>query len=368
VPGVRARVAGIAAATLAVSAVGCGAEEETGPLLVGAAANPTLAQLVGQRFVFALDGTRIPAGLQNRIRSGEAAGVIIFGRNSHSAAGLRRLTSRLQSIPRPPGMEMPLLVMTDQEGGQTNHVPGPPTKSAPATRTAAQAQQQGRAAANNLRGLGINVDLAPVTDVARGGSAIGKEKRSYGRTPDRVTPLATAFLRGLAAGRVAGTAKHFPGFGAARVNTDLRPVTIRLTRAQLDRTDLPPFTAMVKAHVPLVMLSTAIYIALDSKPAALSKPIATDLLRDTIGFKGVTISDDLDAPSLNGLGGVGARGIAAATAGTDLLLFAKSYENGNAAADALLARARTSKSLRDSLRDPFLRVLSLRRSLAPPGG
>jgi beta-N-acetylhexosaminidase len=365
---VRPRLAGIAAVALAVSTVGCGSDEESGPFFVGAAANPTLAQLVGQRFVFALDGTRIPAGLAQRIRSGEAAGVIIFARNYRSAAGLRRLTSRLQNIPRPPGMEMPLLVMTDQEGGQTNHVPGPPAKSAPATRTAEQAQQQGKAAATNLRGLGINVDLAPVSDVARKGSAIGKEKRSYGRTPGTVGTLATAFLRGLAAGGVAGTAKHFPGFGAARVNTDFKPVTIRLTRAQIDRTDLPPFKAMVKAGVPMVMLSTAIYTALDkAKPAALSKPIATDLLRDTIGFKGVTISDDLDAPSLGGFGAVGTRGIAAATAGTDLLLFAKSYENGNAAAGALLAQARKSKSLRDSLSEPFQRVLGLRSSLRRPG-
>ena len=354
----------MAVVALAVSSAGCGGDEESGPFFIGAAANPSLAQLVGQRFVFALDGTRIPAGLQQRIRSGQAAGVIIFSRNYRSAAGLRRLTNRLQSIPRPPGMEMPLLVMTDQEGGRTNHVPGPPAKSPPATRTAAQAQQQGRAAAANLHGLGINVDLAPVSDVARKGSALAKEERSYGRTPGRAGSLATAFLRGLTAGGVAGTAKHFPGFGAARVNTDFKPVAIRLTRAQLDRTDLPPFRAMVQAGVPLVMLSTAIYTALDAKPAALSKPIATNLLRDAIGFKGVTISDDLDAPSLDGVGGVGASGIAAATADTDLLLFAKSYENGNAAANALLAQARRSKPLRDSLRDPFQRVLSLRQSLA----
>ena len=107
----------------------------------------------------------------------------------------------------------------------------------------------------------------------------------------------TRFARGLQRGGVAATAKHFPGFGAAEVNTDAAAVRIDAPASELRRIDQAPFRWAIDAGVDLVMLSSAVYPALDPRPAVLSRRIATGELRDRLGFRGVSISDDLQTPA-----------------------------------------------------------------------
>ena len=140
-------------------------------------------------------------------------------------------------------------------------IPGGPSRAAAQVRSAADARADGRTAARVLRSAGVNMDLAPVADVARAGSALEREMRSYGRSPARVASLATAFAAGLRAGGVRATAKHFPGFGAATVNTDDAPATVSASQATLRAVDERPFAALIKGGVDVVMLSTAVYPA-----------------------------------------------------------------------------------------------------------
>src|SRR5215207_4239468 len=186
----------------------------------------TLPQLAGQHMVFAYDGLEPPPALRRRIARGEAAGVILFARNVRSAAQVRGVIRRLQAIERPRGLTAPLLIMADQEGGLVRRIPGAPARAAGDVTSAAQARADGRAAARTLRSAGVNMNLAPVADVARPGAALEGERRIYGRSADRVASFASAFVRGLHAGGVRATAKHFPGFGAAKVNTDDAPARI----------------------------------------------------------------------------------------------------------------------------------------------
>ena len=187
--------------------------------------------------------------------------------------------------------------MTDQEGGATRRlVWAPPHRSAAllGRQTAAAVGAAGKATAIALRNVGVNVDLAPVADVPGGPSSfIAAQARAFSTDPNRVASLATAFAQGLADGGVAATAKHFPGLGRARVSTDVAAVTVGASLDQLD-TDLIPYRRLIAAGIPLVMLSNATYTALDSKPAAWSLAVQT-LLRRTLGFRGVTITDALDA-------------------------------------------------------------------------
>ncbi len=116
--------------------------------------------------------------------------------------------------------------MIDQEGGLVRRLPAPPTRSAAdlGAEGPRAARAAGRAAGRALAAAGINVDLAPVADVARPGSALEADGRTFGRSPGRVAGAATAFADGLREGGVAAAAKHFPGIGAARVSTDEAPV------------------------------------------------------------------------------------------------------------------------------------------------
>jgi beta-N-acetylhexosaminidase len=306
--------------------------------------------------VFAFSGTEVPVNLRKRIHRGEAAGVILFGANVASIGQVRRMTRELQAIRRPRGLRAPLIVMTDQEGGLVKRLPGAPDRSPPNMTSTAIARDQGRATARTLRAAGVNIDLAPVVDVARPGSQMEREGRSFGRSTRTVSTRAGAFVAGLRTGGVAATAKHFPGFGAAGANTDATSVVIRSSLGTLRRVDEPPFTAV---RAPLVMISSAIYPALSQQPALLSRRVVTGELRRHLGFRGVTVTDSLNAGALLREGSVLQRAI---RAGDDLLLFT-SYGASAHAVERLATLLRRGRLNRTVAGRSVERILALRRQL-----
>jgi beta-N-acetylhexosaminidase len=295
----------------------------------------------GQRIVTGMAGRRPSARLLRRVRHGEVGGVILFGWNVVSEAQARSAITALQGAALRGG-QPPLLVMTDQEGGTVKRFPSlPPAFSARRMgRTPQLARREGRRTGRALRGVGVNVDLAPVGDVPHvPGHFLGS--RAFGRRAGPVTAAAGAFARGLGSARVAGTAKHFPGLGYAGANTDFAQVRIRRSRAAL-RADYEPFKAIAEAGTPLVMISNAAYDALDpsGRPACMSRAIVEGELRGVVGFKGVTISDALGSPAVTR---VADRYVKVANAGVDLLLFGT--EGASAAAYRRLVRAARTGTL-----------------------
>jgi beta-N-acetylhexosaminidase len=323
----------------------------------------TARQLVGQRMVFAYDGLEPPPELRQRIARGEAAGVIIFARNVSSAEQLRATMASLQAIDRPKGLRAPLIVMTDQESGPVRRIPGPPPSGQAQSASTAAAQADGLATASTLRSAGINMDLAPVADVGRPGAALVRERRTHGSSPARVAALVTAFAAGLRAGGVLATAKHYPGLGASRINTDAAPARIDLPLSALRSTDAVPFASLVNAKVDAVMLATAVYPALDDLPAAFSRRWIRGELREQLHFGGVTISDDLQTPAVQSFGTIPERAVRAANAGIDLPLFVGTYAAGAQAADGLVSAAGGGRLNRAALERGAARVLALRARL-----
>jgi beta-N-acetylhexosaminidase len=351
-----------------VLALGCagGGEARPEPPASPLPSGLSTRQLVGQHVVYPFAGRTVPAALEARIRRGEAAGVVFFARNIGSRAEVRALTRRLQRIPRPRGLRAPLLLMVDQEGGSVKRLEGAPRLSAPemaATGDPATALEQGRATAATLRGAGMNVNLAPVLDTPRAGSALQAEGRGFGSSPERVADFGTAFAQGLGRGGVAATAKHFPGFGAAPRNTDDAAVRIPASRSELRSVDGVPFRAAVRGGVQLVMLSSAVYPALDPRPAVLSRRIATRELREGAGFRGVSISDDLQTPAFAGHGGATGAAVRATRAGVDLLLFAQSFAGADTAAKAVVDAVERRRLSRRELQASAERVMRLRLAL-----
>lgn len=328
----------------------------------------TPARLAGQRIVLGFRGTWPSPAAVRLIREGGAAGVILFADNLSTRTAGQRMIQRLQSIPRPPQLRDPLLVMIDQEGGLVKRIGGAPTVSARTmgSRGAAFSRMQGRRAAANLRDLGANVDLAPVLDVARPGGTIAVTDRGFGSTPAGVAATAVPFAEGLQAGGVAATAKHFPGLGAARLNTDEAVQRIGLPASTLRAVDEAPYKRFSAAGGEIVMLSTAIYPALSDRPAAFSPAIARGELRSRLGFEGVSITDALDTVAVRAFGNPAKVARAAAAAGADLLLYAD--PNEAAQAHRSLLRALRNRSLsRSSFEESADRVLRLRHGLGSSG-
>ena len=327
----------------------------------------TLRQLVGQRLIVGYAGTAPPARLERRIERGELAGVIIFGRNIASRSQLRRTVARLQAIDRPSGLRQPLLVMIDQEGGLVKRLSGAPGRS-PAqvgkTGDPAYAEQVGRDTAGNLRAVGVNVNLAPVLDIGRRGSNVRRLRRAYGSTARQVQVTGIPFAQGLGQAGVLATAKHFPGLGDATVDEDVAVNRSNRSLSFLRTVDEAPFGAAFTAGVPMVMTSTSLYTALDSRrPALLSRAITTGELRERMGFHGVAITDDLDVRALERFGSPARLGLRAARAGNDLLLYAQGYANGASAAAALVRAAKAGDVSRADLEEHAARVLALRGTL-----
>jgi beta-N-acetylhexosaminidase len=290
----------------------------------------TIDQLAGQRIIYAYAGLRPPATLLAAIRSGEAGGVIFFGPNIASRPQIRGVVAQLQRASLASPAHAPLLVMTDQEGGEVRRLPGPPALSekqigqSPAGGSLARAA--GTGAAGTLAGVGMNVNLSPVLDVyRRAGNFIDAYQRSYSDNPAKAAALGAAFITTQQRAGVAATAKHFPGLGAAArtQDTDLRRVTLRLPLAALRSVDEAPYRSAIAAGVKLVMTSWAIYPALDPRrPAGLSATVVGGELRRRLGFRGVTITDGIDAGAVTPYGNLATRGVLAASAGADLILCA----------------------------------------------
>ncbi|MGE5407458.1 MAG: glycoside hydrolase family 3 N-terminal domain-containing protein [Syntrophothermus sp.] len=350
---------------LAACAFGAGAG-----LGKGGAERPSVAstlplrELAGERLLAGVSGTGMTPELRAAIRRGDLAGVILFADSFPTRAAGRRLIARLQGIRRPRRLRDPLLIMVDQEGGQVKRVSGAPTASAAqmGTRGAAFSRRQGRRTARNLRNVGVNVDLAPVLDVGRPGGAIAATERSFGATPRRVAAAAVPFAEALQAGGVAATGKHFPGLGAARLNTDYAVQRIRLSRQRLRAVDEAPYRRFIAAGGEMVMLSTAIYPAFSSRPAAFARPIATGELRGRLGFDGVSVTDALETASVRAFGGPARAGVAAVRAGTDLLLYTE-LDSAAAARRALVRKLRAGRLDRGEFEASAQRVLDLRARL-----
>ena len=354
--------------TVACTAPGCGGSGED-PSAAGAARKRAVelgdARLVGQRLVAGFHGERVPKELRRRVEAGRLGGLILFADNFDSRREARRLVARLQRIPRPRELRDPLPIMVDQEGGLVKRLPGPPSLSAEqmGRRGRTECARQGDRTGGMLARLGINVDLAPVLDVARPGSAIDREDRSFGRRPGKVAACGTAFADGLAAHDVAATAKHFPGIGAASINTDDAVQRIGLSKSRLRHLDEKPFARFVGGGADrLVMISSAIYPAFSSRPAAFTSSLASHELRGRLGFEGVTITDALETASTDAFGGPTRAARLAAKAGTDMLLFAD-LDAAQRAAGSLRRLLSHGDASRQQFTGSVGRILALRAAL-----
>ncbi|HEY2268296.1 MAG TPA: glycoside hydrolase family 3 N-terminal domain-containing protein [Streptosporangiaceae bacterium] len=332
----------------------------------------TPRQLAGQRVIFSYPGLTVPAALLQQIRAGQAAGVIFFSENiadeTQIAAAIRQLRQAQRSSP----VTSPLLLMTDQEGGLVRRLPGAPAPSekqvGAAAHPASAASSAGTGAGRNLAGVGMNVNLAPVLDVYHApGDFTDQFQRSYSSHSATVTACGKAFITAQQRAGVAATAKHFPGLGTATAaqNTDTGRVTLTESLSGLRARDEAPYPAAIAAGVKLVMASWAIYPALDARrPAGLSPAVIQGELRGRLGFRGVTITDAIEAGALAAFGSDAQRAVLAAGAGMDLLLCsARDVAQGRAVVTALAGALGSGKLGAGGFNAAAQRVTALRQSL-----
>ena len=300
-------------------------------------------------------GTEAPLG---QLKTFQPAGFIFFSSNLGSVKSTRRLTRQLQGA-----ATYPLLFGLDQEGGTVSSFHPdegtlfPGNLALGAAGDPALARAVGRALGGELAYAGLNLDFAPVLDVASEPDNPIIGVRSFGASPAEVGAFGTAFAAGLKAAGVAAVAKHFPGHGSTKTDSHLSLPVVTRDKGELGRLELPPFRAAVKAGIPAVMSAHVVYPALDTKPATLSKRVLTRLLRRDLGFRGVVITDALNMRALSGYG-PGEAAVRSVRAGADLLLLVGDEaaqrevyrELQSALLDGRLSRARVREAVRRTTR------------------
>ena len=276
-----------------------------------------------------LDATTAAFLRDNRIRA-----VCLFRKNLGTEAEVRQLTRDLREA-----MGAEALIGLDQEGGsvvRATFLPQPPSAMAlGAAGDEGLAEQVGGAVARGLRGIGINWNFAPVTDINNNPANPVIAERSFGETAGTVTRLAGAWMRGSMAAGVACCIKHFPGHGDTHVDSHLDLPTVEKSRAELDALELKPFQAL-REVAPSIMTAHIVYPKIDPLyPATLSKTILGGILRDEYGYDGVVITDALMMKAIAERYGYAKAAVLAINAGADMILAQGSLDEQAQAIHAL---------------------------------
>src|SRR5262245_51836092 len=292
-----------------------------------------------------------------------AAGLILYRRNFESPAQLLEVLGRLESA-----LGRRLLVSTDHEGGRIVML-GRGVTIFPdnlAVGTAGEetfAYKEGLIEARELRRLGVDLNLGPCLDVLTDRYSPNIGIRSYGKDPTVVTRFGGARIAGMLRGGLSACPKHFPGKGHSPLDAHLRLPTIDSTWEEMHAHHLPPFLDAIGRGVEAVMTSHPVYPKLDPSavPATFSRLIVHDYLRGEVGYRGVTVSDDLEMGAVSETCPMGEAIGRAAGAGHDLLLVCHTEAAQRTAAGALVEAYRSGALPRRELEEAAERVRRLRQ-------
>ena len=337
----------------------------------------SLAQRAGQLLWAGLDTNASSSSLDSEVRNQHLGGVVLLGGWSGSGK-VAAATKHLQGLTGQASTAgLRLFVSADQEGGEVQQLRGDgftriPSARSQDTLTPDQLKAAATVWARELAAVGVNVNLAPVADtvpasLGTGNGPIGRYGREFSSDPADNARMVAGFVRGMHAGRVAATVKHFPGLGRIRNNTDFYATGITDPTTTAADAYLQPFASGISAGTDVVMVGSAIYARIDpGVNAVFSHRIVTGILRQQLGYAGVVVTDDVGSAKAVAATSVGARATRFVSAGGDVVLTANPALVPTMTA-ALTAKARTDPAFDKLVTAAATRVVTLKaaRGLAP---
>ncbi len=251
----------------------------------------------GQMLMLGFDGLALNDRLKYVIGTLGAGGLILFSRNIQSRDQVALLCGECQAFAASCGLP-PLFIAIDQEGGTVARLSLPPFtrfRGNPYITCVEEARQFAEVTARELRDIHVNMNFAPVMDVAFGQPDSIMKDRAFPGSAENVARLGAEVIRVLQKNRIMAVAKHFPGIGRTVKDSHFFLPELDTDLKTLEASDLVPFAAAKQADVAGIMMSHILYTRLDPKwPASLSPAVANDLLRDRMGYDGLVMTDDLD--------------------------------------------------------------------------
>ncbi|HEX6817301.1 MAG TPA: glycoside hydrolase family 3 N-terminal domain-containing protein [Ktedonobacterales bacterium] len=361
-----AKRAATSTATSRPSATATATATPKNTLTLDAAANAYIAKMsqdeqLGQLMLVALSGTTYDGNDAAMVEQEHAGGILLYADNMTSPDQTRQMIGNAQAH-----ATLPLLVLTDEEGGWVDRLQQFYGWRPSATQIGEQgsysyAVTQAQRTGSDMHVLGFNADFAPDVDVQLVDGP-DQSTRTFGTTPDAVTRLAGAYLNGLQSEGVIGCLKHFPGLGAATTDAHLDLPTISRTQDQIQAVELAPYRNLIATgQVDLIMATDLLMPAFDpTLPAELSPTIMTDVLRKQMGYNGVVVTDALYMQGVSKKYSLAQAGVQSIIAGDDLLVGA--FSGGQVAdmiqalKDAVSSGQLTQQRIQDSVR----RILELK--------
>ena len=323
-----------------------------------------LREKVGQMFLVGCQGESLTLDEQLIFAEYQFGGSILFQRNCAEPAQMVRLCRNLWDSA---DADIPPFIGIDQEGGRVHRLPKPFTHFPAAARVGEKsspdlARRLGRAAAAELKLVGINLNFAPVLDVDSNPANPVIADRAFGSDPKQVIEISSSWTQGLRDGAIIPCGKHFPGHGDTETDSHVELPIVRKTLDELKTLELPPFAHACRARIESLMTAHVLYPALDAQfPATLSEPIVTGLLRHQLGYNGVVFSDDMEMKAIADHYGVEEAVALSIRAGVDVLLVCHEMAKAVQAFEFVYNEAERDPVLRARVDESHRRITELKR-------
>ena len=324
----------------------------------------TIDEKIGQLVIVGFDGYTLDNNISNLFKVHMVGGVILFSKNVENSNGLFNLTNSLKTMNLQ--NKSPLFISVDEEGGRVSRMPNE-LKKLPSNEYIGRLNNSdlsyniGKIIGQELKTFGFNMDFAPVLDINSNSNNPVIGNRSFGSNPAIVNKLGIKTMDGIRDTNIVPVVKHFPGHGDTSVDSHVGLPLVNKTLTDLNDFELIPFKEAIKNNVDAIMVAHILLNKIDSaNPASMSKVVITDILRKTLKFQGVVITDDMTMAAILKYNDIGTAAVRSFNAGSDIILICHEYENELKVINSLKAAVQTKVIPEKRLNESVYRILKLK--------
>jgi len=324
----------------------------------------SLDEKIGQLVIVGLDGFTLDNNINNLIKEHKVSGVILFSKNVDNPNQLISLTNSLKT--KNSQNKIPLFISVDEEGGRVSRMPTG-IKKLPSNETIGKNNDSilsyniGEIIGEELKTFGFNMDFAPVLDINSNPNNPIIGDRSFGSSPSIVNKLGIKTMEGIMDNNIISVVKHFPGHGDTAVDSHLELPVVKKDLTKLNAFELIPFKEAIKNNADAIMVSHILLNKIDpAYPASMSKTVITDILRGTLNFTGVVITDDMTMAAIIKYIDIGEAAVKSFNAGSDILLVCHEYDNQLKVINSLKTAVKNKVISENRLNESVYRILKLK--------
>lgn len=324
----------------------------------------TLEEKAGQLLIVGFKGTFLNDRTKSYINDLKVGGLILFDRNIESKGQIIGLVEEIKGSNAEE--DIPLFLCIDEEGGSISRLPKeyrrlPDPFQIGETNDVDIAFQFGQLLRNRVKGLGLNLNFAPVLDIHSNPDNPVIGKRAYGTNPERVSDIGLEVAKGIRNSSIIPAVKHFPGHGDTSTDSHLELPIIDKSLEELRNFELIPFEDAIENNIEMIMMAHILLPSLDKDyPATLSKKIVHDLLRDEMGYEGVIVSDDMTMGAIVNNFTLEDACIDFLKAGGDILLVCHGEDNPRIVFDKIIDAVEIGELSMEEIDEKVYRILELK--------